>query len=79
MATATELIDCLGGTSAVAKLLGIKAPSVSDWRKTGIPRSRVTELALATGRAPTSLDDLSPDRWHVLWPELGAANASAEA
>ncbi|MDW3683917.1 Cro/CI family transcriptional regulator [Cupriavidus sp. CV2] len=76
MATATELIECLGGTGAVAKLLGIKAPSVSDWKKTGIPRSRISELALATGRVPGSLDDLSPERWHVIWPELGAAVAA---
>jgi len=70
MTTATELIDFLGGTSSVAKLLGIKAPSVSEWRRTGIPRSRIGELALATGRAPSSLSDLLPERWHLLWPEL---------
>ncbi|MBO4120257.1 helix-turn-helix domain-containing protein [Cupriavidus gilardii] len=79
MATADQLIDLLGGTSAVAELLGIKAPSVSDWRKTGIPRSRVSELALASGKKPKSLDDLAPDRWHLIWPELGQADTAVAA
>lgn len=36
--TASEIIDALGGTSAVAKMCDIKPPSVSEWRKAGIPR-----------------------------------------
>lgn len=35
-----KIIDALGGTNAVARIFDIKAPSVSDWKKSGIPRSR---------------------------------------
>lgn len=34
------IIDLLGGTSAVARLCNVKPPSVSDWRKFGIPAAR---------------------------------------
>ncbi len=36
----SEIIDALGGTAAVARLCKVKDPSVSDWRKTGIPPAR---------------------------------------
>lgn len=68
--TSADLITHLGGTFKVAKLLGIKPPSVSEWAKSGIPRPRVSELVIATGRVAKSIDDLSPTRWHVIWPEL---------
>ena len=34
---ATQIIDALGGTFEVAKLCQVKPPSVSEWRKEGIP------------------------------------------
>jgi hypothetical protein len=36
---ASALIDTLGGTKRVAALCGVQAPSISLWRKRGIPRS----------------------------------------
>lgn len=36
----SEIIDALGGTAAVARLCKVKPPSVSDWRKEGIPSAR---------------------------------------
>lgn len=36
----SEIIDRLGGTAAVARLCDVKDPSVSEWRKTGIPPAR---------------------------------------
>lgn len=36
----SEIIDAMGGTSKVAALCKIKPPSVSDWRKYGIPSAR---------------------------------------
>lgn len=33
------VIDRLGGTSKVAALCDIKPPSVSDWKKSGIPKA----------------------------------------
>lgn len=35
-----ELIDKLGGTSKAAAFFEVSAPSISEWRKTGLPRAR---------------------------------------
>ena len=40
------IIDRLGGTSEVARLCGVKMPSVSEWRKQGIPKARLMYLKL---------------------------------
>ncbi len=42
----SEIIDKLGGTSAVAEICKIKPPSVSEWRKNGIPDARRQFLEL---------------------------------
>jgi hypothetical protein len=44
MKTSDEIIDALGGTSEVAKICEITMPSVSDWRKDGIPKARLMYL-----------------------------------
>lgn len=44
---ANKIIDALGGTNKVAAIFGIGAPSVSDWRKYGIPRARMMYLEVA--------------------------------
>ena len=41
------IIDALGGTLAVARLFRIKPPSVSGWRRNGIPSARMDYLQLA--------------------------------
>ncbi len=41
---ANQIIDTLGGTAAVARMFKIKQPSVSEWRKTGIPSARLQFL-----------------------------------
>lgn len=61
---ASEIIDALGGTSAVAKLCEVKAPSVSEWRKNGIPPARLQFLRLLrpevfVGRVAAN-DDTAP-------------------
>jgi DNA-binding transcriptional regulator YdaS (Cro superfamily) len=43
---ANKVINGMGGTKAVADLLEIKPPSVSEWRKTGIPKARAQTLQL---------------------------------
>jgi len=40
------IIDALGGTSAVAELCNVRPPSVSDWRRYGIPQARLMYLRL---------------------------------
>jgi len=44
---AVQIIDALGGTNAVARMCEITPPSVSDWKKTGIPKAWLKYLRLA--------------------------------
>lgn len=54
----SQLIDDLGGTSKVAEMFGIEPPSVSEWRKSGIPKARRQTLALM-------FPDLVPEDWQL--------------
>jgi hypothetical protein len=54
--TDSAIIDELGGTSAIASMLGIKPPSVSEWRVKGIPPSRRQTLSLL-------FPDKTPSEW----------------
>ena len=45
--SASEIIDRIGGTAAVAELCEVKSPSVSEWRHKGIPKARLQFLRLA--------------------------------
>jgi DNA-binding transcriptional regulator YdaS (Cro superfamily) len=70
-----EIIELLGGTNAVADLVGVKPPSVSEWRKTGIPESRLIELAATIERkAPDRFSRRTqwPTRYAAIWPELAS-------
>lgn len=54
--TPDEIIDALGGTSKTARLCGVKDPSVSEWRKEGIPPARLMFLQLARPKVFASLE-----------------------
>ncbi len=73
MMSASEIIDVLGGTNSVAAMLGIRPPSVSEWKKAGIPEDKLIRLGAtiekATGGA-CHRRDLRPDDWQIIWPEL---------
>lgn len=56
-------IDDLGGTVRVAKMAGVEAPSVTAWRKRGIPADRCPSLERGTDGRYTC-EQLRPDlRW----------------
>ena len=63
--TSDQIIDALGGTSETAKLFGIAAASVSEWRKEGIPKSRLMYLRLAK---PELFDAAPPEARHASEP-----------
>lgn len=42
---AVQVIDALGGTAEVARLCEVRMPSVSDWKREGIPHARLKYLA----------------------------------
>ena len=67
----TFLIDSLGGTAAVADLLGVKSPSVSEWRHRGIPDDKLIRLApIAEARGIATRQQLFPNDYAAIWPEL---------
>ena len=55
--TTDQIIEALGGTSETARLFNIAAASVSEWRKEGIPKSRLMYLKLAR---PELFGDAAP-------------------
>lgn len=71
---ANDIIEILGGTSAVAKMTGVKMPSVSGWKSTGIiPKDKLIMLApeienVSGGKYTREM--LLPDCWQRIWGEL---------
>ncbi|OXI26880.1 hypothetical protein CFB35_09935 [Burkholderia sp. AU16482] len=53
---ACAVIDAFGGTAATAYLCQVRMPSVSEWRRNGIPRARLLFLKLARPDLFASLD-----------------------
>ncbi|MGF7152488.1 hypothetical protein [Novosphingobium gossypii] len=54
---ANIVIDHLGGTSAVSKMVEAPMSTVHSWRKNGIPRSRLAHLRLAAKADEKPLPD----------------------
>ncbi|EQB09727.1 carph-isopro domain-containing protein [Novosphingobium lindaniclasticum] len=72
-ALANTVIDHLGGSTAVAKMIEAPLSTVHSWRKNGIPQSRMAHLRLAAKDAGLELpadvselqhglDDAAPSR-----------------
>lgn len=55
-AAATEIIDRLGGTAKVSRIFGLSMPSVSDWKRDGIPHARVMFLRAAHRKTLAGID-----------------------
>lgn len=53
---ASQVVDALGGTAAVARLCEISMPSVSDWKKDGIPRARMMFLRVVREKELAGID-----------------------
>ncbi|GLV21971.1 hypothetical protein TomMM35A_18240 [Sphingobium sp. TomMM35A] len=60
------IIDGLGGTSAVAKMVKSPTSTVHSWRKNGIPDARLDHMKLAAKKArkpwPVIARKRTPDR-----------------
>lgn len=54
--SATQVIEALGGTAAVARLFGVAMPSVSAWKERGIPRPRMMFLSVARKKELAGID-----------------------
>lgn len=67
--TDDQLIKALGGPAAVARLLGIKTPSVSGW--THIPTDKKIRLAvIAEDQGISTRKELFPNTYKDIWIEL---------
>ena len=44
---ANQIIDALGGTTVVARMLELPVSTVHSWRKIGIPKTRMAHIRLA--------------------------------
>jgi DNA-binding transcriptional regulator YdaS (Cro superfamily) len=67
-----QVIDRLGGSSAVARIVGVKSPSVTEWRRRGIPADRCPALERAS-EGKVTCEEMRPDVvWHRVpdaeWP-----------
>ena len=63
-----KAIDDLGGTVCVARMAGVSAPSVTNWRKRGIPPDRCPRIEKATAGRMT-VEELRPDVCWVRVPD----------
>lgn len=64
-----QLIEALGGPAAVARLLGIRTPSVCGWKE--IPTERKIRLAvIAEDRGLSTRKELFPYTYQDIWIEL---------
>ena len=69
----SAIIDLLGGTTKVAKLIGVSPNAVSMWRKNNIPYAQFIFLAATLERESHGLitrKDIFPDSYHIIWPEI---------
>ncbi len=53
---ATKIIEALGDTAEVARMFDVRMPSVSDWKKHGIPRARMMYLKAVHAQALDGID-----------------------
>ena len=75
-----RLIDALGGTNATARATGVKPPSVSEWRKSGIfPADKLVLVACRLEeRQVATRFELFPNTWHRIWPDLIGTEGAPE-
>ena len=77
--TDAEIIEVLGGPTAVARMLDIKPPSVMGWLESGIPDGRLRDLAAqielrSNGRFTRR--ERWPENYAFFWPELDQAHST---
>jgi DNA-binding transcriptional regulator YdaS (Cro superfamily) len=69
----SQIIDMLGGPTAIAKRLGISPPAVCVWRKNGIPDDKRVYLAAMIEEQTDGLisrKTMFPAMYAWIWPEI---------
>lgn len=70
-------VEAVGSQAALASLLNVKQPTVSEWSRgeRPVPIERCVDIERATAGAVRRWD-LRPDDWHRIWPELIGAEGA---
>jgi hypothetical protein len=71
--TEPAMIELLGGTCKVARMVGVAPAAVAKWKIHGIPHGKMIELAArleVVSHRLVTRQDLFPTTWHLVWPEL---------
>ena len=67
----TEIIDCFGGTFAIARLCRVSPSAVSQWRNNGMPKNKLILLGSELEkRSDGKWSRKEIPNWSQLWPEL---------
>ena len=53
---ADQIIDALGGSTAVSRMMDAPLSTVHSWRKNGVPRSRLAHLRLLASVEKPEID-----------------------
>lgn len=72
-----DAITATGSQSALADLLGVMQPTVSEWLngKRPVPIGRCSQIERVTAGAVRRWH-LRPTDWHLIWPELIGAEGA---
>lgn len=62
---ATQIIEALGDTAAVARMFGIRMPSVSEWKRAGIPPARLMYLEAVHKERLKGIEISAASRQHI--------------
>jgi len=72
--------EIVGGVGKLATLLGVAAPTVTQWCKGSrpVPPRKAVRIETATGRQVTR-QDLYPHDYLEIWPELASSHPIPES
>lgn len=59
----------IGGRAALAKRLEVTPAAIGNWKTRGVPIEHCPAIEKMT-EARVKRQDLRPDDWHRIWPEL---------
>jgi len=71
--TDTQIIELLGGTTAVSKLCKVTPPAVAQWKVKGIPYDKMIFMGAELEKRSCGLmsrKNMFPKVYKFVWPEL---------
>lgn len=70
-------ISLVGGVGKLAAALGVGQPVVSNWKSRGTTPDAAHCVAIESAtRGQVRRQDLRPDDWRLIWPELVKAKGA---